>query len=77
MENTWKLSCSKTSSQKNHEVEFFENFFRRKCSLAQLLVKTWYPYLFSILRNVSQKFEILAYVTKYGKKSHKPRSPKN
>ena len=53
-----------TSLQKNHEVDFFklnfgENIVR---DLAQLLAKTWYPYLFSVLRNLSHKFEKWAHV---------------
>ena len=41
-----------------HEVEFFE-IFRRNCSIGScaFLTKTWYWYLFSILRNVPHKFE--------------------
>ena len=35
----------------------------------QVLAKTWYPYLFSVLRNLSHKFEKLADVTKSAKKN--------
>ena len=51
--------------------------------LAQFLAKTWYPYLFSVLRNLPHKFEKLADVTKSAKKNvtiwapRKARAPKN
>ena len=48
----------------------------------QVLAKTWYPYLFSVLRNLSHKFENLADVTKSAEKnvtiwaSRKARAPR-
>ena len=58
------------SKMKNtRKLRFFKNFFSKNLilnqkDLAQLLVKTWYPYLFSILRNSPHKFEKLADLTK-------------
>ena len=50
---------------------------------AQLLAKTWCPYLLWVLRNLPHKFEKLAHVTKSAKKSvtiwapRKARAPKS
>ena len=83
MKNCQKLRIFKTSLKKPMKPIFFENFFRRKCSLGScaILAKTWCPYRFWILRNLPHKFEKLAHVTKSAKKnvtiwaSRKARAP--
>ena len=50
---------------------FSKTFFSENVAKdpAQLLAKTWCPYLFWVLRNLPHKFEKLAHVTKSAKKN--------
>ena len=69
--------------KKPMKLNFLKNFFGENVAWnrAQLLAKTWCPYLFWVLRNLPNKFEKLAHVTKSTKKnvtiwaSRKARAP--
>ena len=84
VKNNRKVRFFKTFLQKDPWSQIFFDFFGKNVAWdpAQLLGKTWYPYLFSVLRNLPHKFEMLADVTNLRKKRHRmgtsqSSSPKN